>query len=184
MDRSPAPADAAYPRLRQGLHWVSALLILVMFPTGLIMARTLDDGVRLNLYQAHLLIGWVIVVLMLIRLGLRVRRPVPPPSGLAPWNRRLYLGVHWAATLLPLLLAVSGMGAILQNDLGPLLQAGVAPPATLDVAQARDGHQVGAYLFAALLVVHVAGVLRYQATMGDALGRMGLRLARRPGGMG
>jgi len=157
------------------LHWVSAALIAAMIPTGLVMARTLDDALRLNLYQAHLLAGWTVVALMLVRVWLRLRQPVPVPAGLAPWNRRLFAGVHWGVTLFPFLLAVSGMGAILQNGLGPLLQAGTPPPATLDVTQARDAHQLGAYLFVALLIVHVAGVARYQLTQGDALGRMGVR---------
>jgi len=170
----PARDVPAYPRYRQVLHWASAALILAMIPTGLIMARTLDDGLRLSLYQVHLLAGWAIVALMLVRVVLRFRRPVPAPDGLAPWNRALYRGVHWAVTLFPLALAASGLGAILQNDIGPLLQAGSPPPATLDVAQARDAHQIGSYLFVALLVVHVAGVLRYQATRGDVLRRMGI----------
>jgi len=166
-----------YPRYRQLLHWVSAALIFLMIPTGLIMARTLDDGLRLALYQTHLLAGWAIVALMLVRVVLRVRRPMPAPAGLAPWNRALHGGVHWAVTLVPLALAASGTFAILQNDIGPLLQAGSPPPATLDVAQARDAHQIGAYLFVALLVMHVGGVLRYQLTRGDVLRRMGVRRA-------
>ena len=170
----PARDVPAYPRSRQVLHWVSAALIFLMIPTGLIMARTLDDGLRLALYQVHLLAGWAIVALMVTRVVLRVRRPVPAPAGLAPWNRALHGGVHWAVTLVPLALAASGTFAILQNDIGPLLQAGSPPPATLAVAQARDAHAIGAYLFMALLVVHVAGVLRYQFTRGDVLRRMGV----------
>ena len=133
-----------FSRARRSLHWAIAALILVLIPTGLIMARTLDDGLRLGLYQAHLLIGWTVVALSIVRIVLKVRRKVPPPPGLAPWNLRLHGGVQWAVAVLPLLLALSGMGAILQNDLTPLLQAGEAPPATLAVTQARDGHMVGA----------------------------------------
>ena len=33
---------------------------------------------------------------------------------------------------------------------------------------------VGAYAFTALLVVHVAGVVRYQRTRGNVLARMGI----------
>ena len=110
--------------------------------------------------------GWVVVVLMLVRVVQRVRRPVASPEGLAPWNRALLGGVHWLITIVPLALAVSGSATVLQNDLGPLLQAGT---------QARDAHQAGAYFFLALFVVHVAGVVRYQTTRGDALARMGLR---------
>jgi cytochrome b561 len=163
-----------FPRVRQGLHWAITALILVMIPTGLVMADTLDDGLRLQLYQAHLLVGWTVVALSIARLVLKARRRIAPPPGLAPWNLRLHTGVQWAIAVLPLLLALSGMGAILQNDLTPLLQAGEAPPATLAVTQARDGHMVGAYAFTALLVVHVAGVVRYQTTRGNVLARMGI----------
>ena len=167
-----------FPRVRQSLHWAIAALILVMIPTGLIMARTLDDGLRLGLYQTHLIVGWTVVALATARLVLKVRRKVAPPPGLAPWNLRLHGAVQWTVAVLPLLLALSGMVAILQNGLTPLLQAGEAPPATLAVAQARDGHMVGAYAFAALLVVHVAGVVRYQLTRGDVLARMGIGRTR------
>jgi cytochrome b561 len=168
-------AVAGYTRVQQWLHWVSAALILSMIPTGTLMARTLDDAQRLGLYQVHLLVGWAIVALMVVRLVLRVRRPVAPPPGLADWNRRLFTGVHWAVSVFPLVLALSGTAAILQNDIGPLLQTGTAPPATLEVAQARDAHQIGAYAFLALLLVHVGGVVRHQRRHGDAMGRMGIR---------
>lgn len=178
-----APA-AAYSRAQQRLHWLSAGLILAMIPTGTIMADTLDDGIRLGLYQVHLLVGWAIVALMVARLVIRFRRPVATPAGLPAWNRRLQAGVHWAVAVFPLALAASGLGVLLQNDLGPLLQAGIAPPATLEVAQARDAHQIGSYAFLALLAVHIAGVVRYQVTRGDALARMGVRGVRHGGGRG
>ena len=171
MDR---PQLEPFVRTRRLLHWSITVLIAALIPIGLIMARTLDDGLRLGLYQAHLLIGWSVVALSLWRFVLKVRRPVAPPPGLAPWNLRLHGGVQWVVAVFPLLLAVTGTGAILQNDLGPLLQAGEAPPATLAVTQARDGHMVGAYAFTALLLIHVAGVVRYQVTRGNVLARMGV----------
>lgn len=169
---TPEAQTRSYSRTRQWIHWLAMLLILALIPTGLVMARTLDDGLRQSLYQVHLLLGWTVVALSIWRLVLRWRMRVQAPDGLAPWNRRLLHGVHWAVALFPLLLAVSGFGAILQNDLLPVLQAGEAPPATLDVATARAGHQVGAYLFSALLVVHVAGVARHQVRHGGAFAPM------------
>lgn len=169
---NPTPVERTYGRTRQWLHWLGAILILGMIPTGLVMARTLDDGLRLTLYQVHLAAGWIVVALAVWRLVLRFRQRVPAPAELAPWNRRLLHGVHWAVAAFPLLLAVSGFGTIAQNDLLPVLQAGEAPPATLDVATARTGHQVGAYLFTALLVMHVGGIVRHQARHGAALAPM------------
>lgn len=165
-------SERTYGRSRAWLHWAIAAAVLVMIATGVMMARTLDDTMRLDLYRVHLALGWTVVALSLWRLVLRVRRPVPVPAGLAPWNQRLVSGVHWAVAVSPLLLAVSGMATMLQNDLTPLIQAGEAPPATLPVDQARTGHQVGAYLFSALLVVHVAGIVRHQLRFGAALAPM------------
>lgn len=162
----------SYSRTRQWIHWLAMLLILALIPTGLVMARTLDDGLRQSLYLVHLLVGWTVVALAIWRLVLRWRARVPAPSGLAPWNRRLLHGVHWTVALFPLLLAVSGFGAILQNDLLAVLQAGEAPPATLEVTTFRTGHQIGAYLFSALLVVHVAGIVRHQVRHGGAFAPM------------
>lgn len=168
------PRLEPFPRSRQVLHWTTAALILVMVPTGMVMADATDDGLRLALYRVHLLVGWAVVALSIARLVLKTRRRVPPPAGLAPWNLRLHGAVQWTIAVFPLLLALSGMGAVLQNDLTPLLQAGEAPPADLAVTQARDGHAVGAYVFTALLLVHVAGVVRYQVTKGNVLARMGV----------
>jgi cytochrome b561 len=165
-------AARTYARVRQAIHWTAVLLVLTMIPTGLVMADTLDDGLRLTLYQVHLLVGWLVVALAIWRVVLRFRQRVPAPAELAPWNRRLLHVVHWTVAVFPLLLAVSGVGAIVQNDLVPVLQAGEAPPATLDVATARTGHQIGAYLFTALLVVHVAGIVRHQVRFGGALAPM------------
>ena len=170
----------SYGRVRQWIHWIATVLILTLIPTGLVMARTLDDGLRLTLYQVHLAVGWIVVALAVWRIVLRVRERIPAPAELAPWNRRLLHGVHWAVAVFPLLLATSGFGAIVQNDLLPVLQAGTAPRATLDVVTARTGHQIGAYLFSALLVVHVAGIVRHQMRFGGALAPMVRRRARRP----
>lgn len=161
-----------YTPVRQWIHWIAVVLVLAMIPTGLVMADTLDDGLRLTLYQVHLAVGWTLVALAIWRLVLRVRQRIEAPAGLARWNRRLVHGVHWAVAGFPLLLAASGVGAIVQNDLLPVLQAGQAPPATLDAATARTGHQVGAYLFVALLVLHVAGIVRHQVRRGAALAPM------------
>jgi cytochrome b561 len=180
----PRPAiapETSYGRLRVALHWIGAAAILTLMPTGYLMARAVDDAQRLSLYGVHMLVGWLVLAIMLVRLVLRFRRPVAPPAGLPDWNRRLHQGVHLGATVLPLLLALSGVGIIVQNDLTPLLSAGEAPPADLAVTQARDAHAVSAYVYLALLAVHVAGVVRYQMTKGDVLSRMGVRGVRSGG---
>ena len=47
--RQPRPAAATFTRTQQALHWLSALLILAMFPMGFLMARTDDSALRATL---------------------------------------------------------------------------------------------------------------------------------------
>lgn len=168
-----------YTRTQQVLHWTSALLILAMFPLGFIMARTESDTLRAALYAAHGNIGMLIAVVAVVRIILGVRNRVAPPPGLPRWNRVLHGTVHWLASLTPLLLALSGMGTLALNGLlpGALLSSGTVIPATLDNPMPRTTHFFLAWTYLALLVVHVAGVVRYQATKGDVLRRMGVRVA-------
>ena len=66
-------------------------------------------------------------------------------------------------------LALSGI-AIVPGDIVPGEVKDVAP---------RMAHNVLSKLFIVLLLVHVAGVVRYQVSKGDTLGRMGVPWFRR-----
>lgn len=165
-----------YTLAQQRLHWISALLILAMFPMGLVMARTDAADVRSALYAAHLIDGLIIAVLSVVRIVLARRRPVAPPPGLPRWNEALNSAVHVLALLVPLVLALSGAAALITNGLMPgVLQPGVTIPAVLEDARAQTAHRLIAYGYVALLAVHVAGVMRYQFTKGDVMARMGVR---------
>ena len=177
------PGDR-YTASRQALHWIAALLIISMFPLGSIMARTDSDTLRTTLYGVHAAIGLLIAVLAVVRIVLRRRDPVGPPPGLPRWNRVLRENVHRLALFVPLVLALTGVGTIAQNDLGPILQSGGARtvPATLDEAGAQSGHRLIARIYIAILVLHVAGVVRHQIGKGDVLSRMGVRAFAGKGG--
>lgn len=173
----PSTIAQTYDRARQGLHWLGALTILAMFPLGYVMARTADDVLRATLYRAHIVLGVTVLLLTVVRLVLAWRRPVPPPAGLPRWNAVLHVTVHRLALIVPLVLALTGMGTIVQNDLLPALQPGgtLAVPSVLEDARAQAGHRVLAWTYLGILAVHVAGVVRYQLTKGDVMGRMGVR---------
>lgn len=166
----------AYTGAQQALHWTGALLILAMFPMGFTMARTGSDALRATLYAGHAIVGILIVVTSTLRIVLTRRRPTPPPPGMPRWNEVLHLAVHRMALLVPLVLALSGVGALALNGLLPAaLQPGAAIPATLEDARAQTAHRLIAWSYLALLAIHVAGVMRYQFTKGDVVRRMGVR---------
>lgn len=171
-----ATGAEAYSRARQALHWLSALLILAMFPLGYTMARTDSDSLRSALYVGHFVIGLLILVLSVARIVLSRRQRVPAPPGMPRWNEILHTSVHRAALIVPLLLAVSGLATLATNELMPgLLRSGTVVPATLEDARAQTGHRLLAWTYLVLLATHVAGVVRYQLTKGDVLRRMGVK---------
>jgi cytochrome b561 len=175
MRKLSASAEA-YSRQRQTLHWIGALLILAIFAMGFTMARTDSEALRATLYAAHATAGILIVVTSLVRIVLARRRPTPPPPGMPRWNEIFHQTVHNLALIVPLILALSGIGAMVMNGLLPAaLQPGAAIPATLGDARAQTAHRLIAWSYLALLALHVAGVMRHQFTKGDVMRRMGVR---------
>lgn len=168
--------DSTYTRTRQVLHWLAALLILLMFPMGWVMARTDSEQLRAGLYAGHALVGVLVAVIAVVRLVLARRRPAALPPGLPRWNQVLYRGVHVLALVVPLVLALSGVATLALNGLMPgVLQSGAVVPAELTETAPQNVHRVLSWLYIAILALHVGGVLRYQFTKGDVLGRMGVR---------
>lgn len=165
----------SYTRGQQALHWIAALLILAMFPMGFIMARTDNEQLRATLYAAHAVVGILIAVIAVFRLVLARRRPVSAPAGMPRWNRILHRAVQSLALIVPLVLALSGVGSLALNGLMPaILQPGATVPAELAEAGPQTVHRLLAWLYIGLLVMHVGGVMRYQFTKGNVMARMGV----------
>lgn len=166
-----------YSRGAQLLHWSNALLILIMWPLGMIMTRSSDVATKTTLYQVHVAIGLLVLVLTLIRTvwRLTVARPAIPPK-LTSVQRRTVMAVHMLQYVALLALTFSGVGMLLASGLGLSITA-VSPQLIVD-APATTVHHATARIFAVLLVMHIGGVMRYQFTKGDTLGRMGVHTAK------
>ena len=80
------------------LHWLIALLVLVLVPVGIIMAGraeiNLFDDLTNTLYAWHKAIGFSVLLLMIIRVVVRAR------GGSPPYPRALARGQTVAATAL------------------------------------------------------------------------------------
>jgi len=171
-----------YSRGAQLLHWINALLILVMWPLGMIMTRSSDIATKTTLYQAHVAIGLLVLLLTLIRTvwRLTVARPAMPPK-LTSVQRRTVMAVHILQYVALLALTFSGVGMLLASGIGLSITA-VSPQLVFDQPMvgvpATTIHHATARTFAVLLVMHIGGVMRYQFTKGDTLGRMGVHTAK------
>lgn len=89
-------APARYDLASILLHWVMALLILVLFLLGWYMVDLPKSSAeRTYFFSLHKSVGLTVATLAVLRIGWRIRSPgLAPASGLAEWQRRLSVVTH------------------------------------------------------------------------------------------
>ncbi len=121
-------APPAYSKGMQIVHWLSVLLILTMIPIGLIMIRMDMNATKTTLFQVHVALGLLVLLLTAIRLILRFIRPVPPtPTDITGVRKLLFQGIHLFQYLTLIALVISGVSILLNSGVG-LLPTNVTPP--------------------------------------------------------
>lgn len=164
-----------YSRASQILHWLSMVIIIVLWAAGFAMTNLVTDvEMQTNMYRTHVIVGYVVLLLTLARIALIFfeKRPVPP-EGVTGVKWLLFVGDHYALYIILLVLVFSGSAMLLTSGLSPASIPTLTPEMIQDVA-ARGGHDVFSKVFLLLLLAHIAGVLRYQFMDGDVMGRMGI----------
>lgn len=171
-------APTRYHRSLVALHWVLALLIIMMlvFGTFLTGATPNSDPEKLNHLRGHMTIGTLILVLMVLRVVVRRCTPVPPEvsSNSAALNR-LAKAVHVALYVLVFVMLASGIGMAVLADLPAVVFQGVGTlPVDFSHLPPRAVHGLAATLLAALVALHIAAALYHHFIKKDGLlSRMG-----------
>jgi cytochrome b561 len=161
------------------LHWIGAVLIVMLLLHGWWMTHMTARPDRLANYGLHAALGYDFLVLLILRLLWRWLNPVPALPGEA-WERYAAKAAHVALYLLMLASALTGW-ALAGTFRSPLNRDlfGLALPS---IYQSQDramhglfeeAHTILSYLLAALVVVHVLGALRHHVIKhNDVLRRM------------
>lgn len=158
------------------LHWIVAVLVLVMLWVGTYAMTPMDnaDPDKLTLLAAHRLIGLLILALTLLRIVLRRFLPAPEPAGTGSGMLdMLGQAMPKLLNIFVILMAVSGIVLGQQSGLSEAL-AGTAPlPDTFFEFLPRLVHGILAKLIMAMIALHVLGALYHQLLLQDGLfGRM------------
>lgn len=180
---SSIPAAARYNGLAVVLHWTLGLVLIGLFSLGVYMADLPFSPQRLKLFNWHKWVGILVLALSFLRLFWRLIRPAPAlPSGIAQampaWQRLAHHGTHVALYLL--FFAVPLLGWAYSSATGfSIVLFGVLPLPDFvgkDAALAKtlkEAHEIGAYLMALFVLLHVAAALKHQWLDRDGLiGRM------------
>lgn len=191
---SPDATPSGWTPTARWLHWGTALAVLVEVPAGFTMAWTYLDGARggplaglhLRTSQIHHTLGLILLLTVVVRLGWRLRHPVPAlPSGTSSAARLAARGVQVLLYALLLLLPLSGWAALsalgtgggypapelwffTHNGFGPdgLIPHIVTPrpwnaPGVIGYGLFAKVHVFMVWAGGALLLLHIGGALKH-----------------------
>ena len=166
------------------LHWAMAALIIGLLAVGFYMADIPEQAAnKYDLYPLHKAFGFVVLMLVLVRIGTRLRSTIPaPPSGLQGWEVKLSHAVHLLLYLSMFSIALSGylMSSFYVHGHGIDLFGLITLPDLTGKSEQWSGffhsiHTLSAYTLVGSLLLHLAGVVKHRlldAAENDVLGRM------------
>lgn len=155
------------------LHWLLAVLLIAMLAGGTLSLKVVPNASaeKLNLLRVHMAIGGSILLLMVVRLGIRLttEHPAAATTGnalldaLAPW-------VHWILYALVFTMAGSGVGMAALAGLPDIVfNATGNLPANFNAFPQRVVHGIVAKLLMLTIALHAAAALYHQFIKHDGL---------------
>ena len=169
------------------LHWVMALGFIFMWACGYAMTAVVEDDSSLQelLFSLHIYVGVTLLFLLAARIAIRILAVTPRPlSSLANWEKvASHLG-HIALYILPALVILMGWAEV---DVGghQVRWFGIAMPKIFPTMETFWGinlesttelfHKVLAYSMLAVVIVHIAAVIKHRVEGHDVLKRMTFR---------
>jgi cytochrome b561 len=105
----PTTETGSYTLTAQGLHWFTALLILMILPVAWVMMSLPTGPEQAWMMVFHRSLGVTIFAVVVVRLAWRSTHPPPPsPSGAPRVTELISQVTHWLLYALLLLMPVTG----------------------------------------------------------------------------
>lgn len=163
-----------YGSVAAGIHWVSALAVLLMLASGQVMDWSPE---RIGaILPFHVSLGLVIGVLTLVRIvwWLAFDRRPAPQAGMPVWQERLAAIVHFGLYAAIIALVGSGVAMLVLLDaLGPIFSGGPLPQ--FSQVPPRLAHGLAGRVMLLLALLHIAAAFWHQVIKRDhLLARMGM----------
>ncbi len=148
------------------IHWLTALLIFILFPLGKYMAG-IEPVEKMGLIKIHAFLGMLILVLTLIRswLFFKAPRPADLKTG-SNFNDKLAVWIHNAFYFLLLGIAISGIATMILGGYGEAISSGNSELIiNRNEIPSIKGHGMMALILMLLLVMHVVGIAKHYILM-------------------
>jgi cytochrome b561 len=173
-----------YNVVAAGLHWLIAILLIVQIYVGWTFGDMEKGAARDLWFDWHKTLGFVILILSLVRLGWRIANPPPGlPAGTPRWERVAAGLSHFAFYVILIGLPLTGWAAVstgraaLTAEMTSLIGGLSWPlipglPSTLH--EPMEGvHELLVKVTYVLVVLHVSAALKHQFfDKGPMAGRM------------
>lgn len=185
MDIRPAPPPDRYDRISILLHWLTLVLLCVLFGLGWYMVDLpIGSAERSYFFALHKSVGLTTAVVVIFRAGWRIAHPAPPlPDAIDILRRKLARITH---VLLYVTLLLQPLSGYLSSSFTryptrwwgiPLPQWGWQDAALNEFF--TEIHVANSVALLCLIVLHVLGALSHIAGPDNVLPRM-LPSRRRP----
>ena len=170
-----------HPALRS-LHWLIAVLVIaaLFFATFVMAPHSNADPAKRFMLAKHMAAGVLVLLLTLVRLGVRprTRRPAPVLSGISLADR-IVPYVHRVFDALLLAVTGSGLALALAAHLPAALLGKAGLPPSFAAIPAHALHVSAARVLAGFVALHVVGAFYHQFILRDGLfSRMAPALGR------
>lgn len=166
-------ASPKYHPLFVVIHWAVAFAVANLLLRGALIMRYIpnSDPEKIDGLRAHMYAGTLVFVLMLIRLLVRRKTPLPPRA--TARNRRLDWLARTSHRLLYVLVlaqALSGLYMAVQTGLPDVLILGRGTlPEDFWVFSIRSVHYLVSRLLMATIALHITGALYHTFILKDGL---------------
>ena len=163
-----------FTALQRLLHWLMAIALLAMLFVGAGMVSTIAPK-YLPLVTGHKTLGIAILVLALLRLGVRLRYGAPPLPASMPGPMKLAARLsHYALYALMIAMPLIGWGMLSAAAYPVVLFGNVRLPPILPQSDAlhtllRTAHGCLGYAFFALILLHIAAALYHALVRRDGV---------------
>lgn len=171
-------APVQYSPLQMVLHWITALMVIVMVPMGFYMVwryfATDNDALTVGIFDVHKLLGFLLLWLVVARLGVRIAKGVPPPAAsMTRWQRMAAETTHRSIYGLLVVVPLTGWAGAsaygLRSLPGGIQLPEIVAKNTNLAGQILWWHGWGAIALAAAAVAHIAAALLHRYVFKDGV---------------
>jgi cytochrome b561 len=168
--------DMHYGRVAVFLHWFIGIAMLAQIAFGFLLDDIAPRGTpaRAGVINLHKSIGIVLGVLVVLRLLWRMKHPAPRwPASVPQWQQRAAQWMHWALDACMVIMPLGGYIGSNFSKFGVRFFGVAFPPWGPDLPGVYSFfialHDFTAWVFTALIVLHVAAAAKHALIDHDAV---------------